>query len=179
MKVIQEYSHYGGSEILKVCFPQIEQEVYSMIADVKVITQKKDRDSDIQDGNPLLSANSQFIQRLTSLGYQELSDQYAVEVPFDEIRPEGEDKEINYTKDKVVVGIQLDNLALVFYNIAQLKSCYNENKADVGVEIVPSHALSKEMSSGVSYGEHLIYDIERLKRHFPAVPVKVILIEED
>jgi hypothetical protein len=35
------------------------------------------------------------------------------------------------------------------------------------------------MSSGVSYGEQLVYDIERLKRHFPAVPVKVILINAD
>jgi len=35
------------------------------------------------------------------------------------------------------------------------------------------------MSSGVSYGEQLVYDIERLKRHFPAVPVKVILIAPD
>jgi hypothetical protein len=33
------------------------------------------------------------------------------------------------------------------------------------------------MSSGVSYGEQLVYDIERLKRHFPAVPIKVMLID--
>jgi hypothetical protein len=32
---------------------------------------------------------------------------------------------------------------------------------------------------GVSYGEQLIYDIERLDRHFPAVPIKVILIDTD
>jgi len=49
----------------------------------------------------------------------------------------------------------------------------------VGVEIVPGHALHEQMSTGVSYGEQLIYDIERLKRHFPAVPVKVILIDID
>jgi hypothetical protein len=35
------------------------------------------------------------------------------------------------------------------------------------------------MSSSVSYGEQLIYDIERLDRHFPAVPIKVILIDRD
>lgn len=50
---------------------------------------------------------------------------------------------------------------------------------EVGVEIVPCHALHEQMSTGVSYGEQLIYDIERLKRHFPAVPVKVILIDID
>lgn len=56
---------------------------------------------------------------------------------------------------------------------------YNENKAEVGIEIVPGHCLQREMSSGVSYGEQLVYDIERLKRHFPAVPVKVLLIDVD
>lgn len=45
------------------------------------------------------------------------------------------------------------------------------------VEIVPCHALHSQMSTGVSYGEQLVYDIERLKRHFPAVPVKVILVD--
>ncbi len=47
----------------------------------------------------------------------------------------------------------------------------------MGVEIVPCHVMHKQMSTGVSYGEQLVYDIERLKRHFPAVPVKVILID--
>jgi hypothetical protein len=37
--------------------------------------------------------------------------------------------------------------------------------------------MHKQMSTGVSYGEQLVYGIERLKRHFPAVPVKVILID--
>ncbi|MBT9143133.1 MAG: hypothetical protein DDT29_01532 [Dehalococcoidia bacterium] len=54
---------------------------------------------------------------------------------------------------------------------------FNENKADVGVEIVPCHAMHKQMSTGVSYGEQLVHDIERLKRNFPGVPVKVILID--
>jgi hypothetical protein len=37
--------------------------------------------------------------------------------------------------------------------------------------------MHKQMSTGVSYGEQLVHDIERLKRNFPAVPVKVILID--
>jgi hypothetical protein len=31
----------------------------------------------------------------------------------------------------------------------------------------------------VSFGEQLINDINRLKRHFPAVPIKLILIAPD
>lgn len=47
----------------------------------------------------------------------------------------------------------------------------------MGVEIVPANSLKRQMYSGVAYGEQLIYDIERLRRHFPAVPIKVILID--
>ena len=67
----------------------------------------------------------------------------------------------------------------MFYDMAKFQYFFNENKADVGVEIVPCHHLHSQMSTGVSYGEQLVYDIERLKRHFPAVPVKVILIDTE
>ncbi|MBN1315863.1 MAG: hypothetical protein JXA42_10360, partial [Anaerolineales bacterium] len=45
-------------------------------------------------------------------------------------------------------------------------------QADAWIEILPCNAFKREMSTGVSYGEDLVYDIERLERHFPAVPVK-------
>jgi len=45
------------------------------------------------------------------------------------------------------------------------------------VEIVPCHFLQRQMSTGVSYGEQLIYDLERLSKNFPSVPVKIILID--
>ena len=33
------------------------------------------------------------------------------------------------------------------------------------------------MSSGVSYGEQLVYDLERLSKNFPSVPVMIILMD--
>ena len=61
--------------------------------------------------------------------------------------------------------------------MAKFQYFFNESKADVGIEIVPTYGLHKQMSTGVSYGEQLNFDIERLRRHFPAVPVKVILVD--
>ena len=82
-------------------------------------------------------------------------------------------------KGTVLVEVQFGKYAFMFYDMAKFQYFFNENKADVGIEIVPCQALKKQMSTGVSYGEQLVYDIERLKRHFPAVPVKVILIDAD
>ena len=36
---------------------------------------------------------------------------------------------------------------------------YNERKAKVGVEIVPCHQLKQQMSTGVAYGEQLVYEL--------------------
>lgn len=86
---------------------------------------------------------------------------------------------MDFVKDRVLVKVQFGKYAFMFYDMAKFQYFFNENRADVGVEIVPCHALHHQMSSGVSYGEQLVSDIERLKRHFPAVPVKVMLIDVD
>ncbi len=65
----------------------------------------------------------------------------------------------------------------MFYDLAKFQYFYNQGKIEVGVEIVPSHFLYRQMSSGVSYGEQLVNDLERLRKNFPSVPVKVILID--
>ena len=107
----------------------------------------------------------------------ELRDTYTITVPNSDVTIPGAFKQIDFVKGKVLVEVQFGKYAFMFYDMAKFQYFFNENKADVGVEIVPCHALHKQMSTGVSYGEQLVYDIERLKRHFPAVPVKVILID--
>ena len=100
-------------------------------------------------------------------------------MPRSDVAIQGSFKQIDFVKGKVLVEVQFGKCAFMFYDMAKFQYFFNENKAEVGVEIIPCHGLKKQMSSGVSYGEQLVYDIERLKRHFPAAPVKVILIDAD
>lgn len=86
-------------------------------------------------------------------------------------------KQIDFVKDRVLVEVQFGKYAFMFYDMAKFQYFFNENRADVGIEIVPCHHLQQQMSTGVAYGEQLIYDIERLKRHFPSLPVYVILVD--
>ena len=123
--------------------------------------------------------NSRFEVAFNRLGFQEIWDQYTITIPNSDIEIKGAFKQVDLVKEKVLVEVQFGKYAFMFYDMAKFQYFFNENKADVGVEIVPCHAMQKEMSSGVSYGEQLVYDIERLKRHFPAVPVKVMLIDID
>ena len=181
MKIVYEYSHLGGSEILKVRYPKYEQELYDVIAMVKA-HRTKIRKEKTKKGRELYSPidmNEQFSKAFQGRGYKELRDTYTITVPNSDIAISGAYKQVDFVKEKVLVEVQFGKYAFMFYDMAKFQYFFNENKADVGIEIVPCHNLHKGMSSGVSYGEQLVYDIERLKRHFPAVPVKVILIDVD
>ena len=179
MKIIYEYSHLGGAEVLQVHYPRIDLEIYEIIQSVEARRLKESKEK-TKMGKMLYAPkdmNIQFKEGFARLGYEELKDTYTIEIPNSDVTISGAYKQIDFVKERVLVEVQFGKYAFMFYDMAKFQYFFNENKADVGVEIVPSHALSREMSSGVSYGEHLVNDIERLKRHFPAVPVKVILIE--
>jgi len=181
MKVVYEYSHLGGSEILKVCFPEIEKDIKEIISEVKGKRIKESKEKTMK-GKMLYSPkdmNQQFKEAFESRGYRELKDIYTITLPNSDIKISNVFKQIDFVKDKGLIEVQFGKYAFMFYDLAKFQYFFNENKAEVGVEIVPCHALHEQMSTGVSYGEQLIYDIERLKRHFPAVPVKVILIDID
>ena len=181
MKVVYEYSHLGGSEILKVRFPEIEKDIKEIISEVKGKRIKESKEKTMK-GKMLYSPkdmNQQFKEAFESRGYRELKDIYTITLPNSDIKISNVFKQIDFVKDKVLIEVQFGKYAFMFYDLAKFQYFFNENKAEVDVEIVPCHALHEQMSTGVSYGEQLIYDIERLKRHFPAVPVKVILIDID
>ncbi len=179
MKVVYEYSHLGGSEILKLRYPEYDREIYEVIAGVMARKTKVSAEKTMR-GRKLYSPrdmNRQFKEAFEARGYRELRDTYTITIPRSNVSIPGAFKQIDFVKEKVLIEVQFGKYAFMFYDMAKFQYFFNENKADVGVEIVPCHTLKKQMSSGVSYGEQLVYDIERLKRHFPAVPVKIILID--
>ena len=123
--------------------------------------------------------NKLFKREFREKGWNELRSYFDIELENYPTIVKHVFKQIDFVKDKVLVEVQLGKYAFMFYDMAKFQYFFNESKAELGVEIVPCHPLKKEMSTGVSYGEQLIYDIERLRRNFPAVPVKIILINVD
>jgi hypothetical protein len=181
MKIVYEYSHLGGSEILQVRYPEINQEIYEVIASVTAARTKVSRER-TRKGELLYAPtdmNRQFRKAFRARGFHELRDRYTIIIPNSDVVIPGAFKQIDFVKERVLVEVQFGKYAFMFYDLAKFQYFFNESKADVGVEIVPCYPLKRQMSTGVSYGEQLVYDIERLKRHFPAVPVKVILIDAD
>lgn len=180
MRKIYEYSHLGGSQILLVDYPDINDEIDETIREVVIARKTKVSREKTMPGRLLYSPrelNKGFKQAFRRRGYRELRDTYTIKLPDYPGEIKGAFKQIDFVKNKVLVEVQFGKYAFMFYDLAKFQYFFNESKADVGVEIVPTYGLHKQMSTGVSYGEQLIFDIERLRRHFPAVPVKIILID--
>lgn len=177
-----EYSHLGGSEILAMRYPEINKEIDQVISSVRVSGKTKVSREKTMRGRLLYSPtemNRSFKQAFRKHGFQEVRLRTPIKIDDRgySIEIGAAFKQIDFVKSKVLVEVQFGKYAFMFYDMAKFQYFFNESQADVGVEIVPCHAMHKQMSTGVSYGEQLVDDIERLRRHFPAVPVKVILID--
>jgi hypothetical protein len=182
LKKVYEYSHLGGSEILQVRYATISTEIDDVIAGIKNVPKTKKSEEKTKGGRMLYSPkwlNRAFSAGLNARGFHELELPFEVRLPNYPVVIKNAFKQIDFVKDRVLAEVQFGKYAFMFYDMAKFQYFYNEEKADVGVEIVPCRGLSKHMSTGVSYGEQLVGDIRRLRRHFPAVPIKVILIDVD
>ena len=182
MKVKYEYSHLGGKQILLVDNPEIYQEIHEIIKSVSDIKKTKISKEKTKHNKLLYSPkdlNLCFKKAFHKKDFKEIRDKYDIQIPNSTKIIKGSYKQIDFVKNKILVEVQFGKYAFMFYDMAKFQYFFNEHKANVGVEIVPCHNLQQQMSTGVSYGEQLVYDIERLKRHFPAVPVYVILVDLD
>lgn len=180
MYKVFEYSHLGGAEILQVRFPQINEEIDAAIAAIADVTRTKRSEEKTRKGRLLYSPkdlNRRFRDEFRKFGFRELRDSFDIEIPGHPYKIKGNYKQVDFAKDGVLCEVQFGKYFSMFYDLAKFQYFFNEAGCEVGVEIVPTHRLKTQMSTGVAYGEQLVFDITRLRRHFPAVPVKVILID--
>lgn len=180
MDIIYSYSHLGGEEILLVRHPEIHAEINHVIESIPNPGRTKESKEKTMKGRMLYSPkdiNSQFKQRFNDKGWNELKNIYDIEIPEYPHKIKNAFKQCDFFKPPVLIEVQFGKYAFMFYDLAKFQYFYNINKISVGVEIVPCHFLQKQMSSGVSYGEQLVYDLERLSKNFPSVPVRIILID--
>lgn len=181
MKVVYTYSHLGGAEILQLRFPSVDLAIGEAIEATGNDFVSKVSEEDTTFGKLLYSPkaiNAAFRTEFQSRGFKELKRRVKPNVPgWDTSELQTGTKQIDFARDRVLVEVQLGKYFAMFYDMAKLEYFYRNDDADVGVEIVPSYRLAKEMSSGVGRGEMLVTDIIGLQRQFPTFPVKVIFIE--
>ncbi len=178
MKIACEFSHLGGSEILEQRYPELDKEIYevinSVVGEKNKVSKEKNRIGKLLYSPKAFKA--EFKNYFESFDFEDLVHHYEYRICNSNKKVTGY-KKIDFFKDNVAVQVQFGKYSFMTYDLAKFQYFFNENKIDLGIEIVPSYLLQKEMSSGMGYGEQLISDIKLLKNNFPMAPVKIIVVD--
>lgn len=70
-------------------------------------------------------------------------------------------REMDFIKNRLGVEVQFGKYAFMVYNVCAKMTIFHKlDLIDVGIEIVPVKAFADEMSTGVSYFEQFVWDLE-------------------
>lgn len=179
------YSFNHGQEALTCRYPTELEEVKQVIAAVDGIKCKtKTSREKTMPGRTLYSPralNKAFVQEFGVRGWKkhqvqcDYSTEYYVPgfIPNDFSR--GAFREIDFVKNRVGVEVQFGKYAFMVYNVcAKMTIFHNLGVIDAGIEIVPIKRLTEEMSTGVSYFEQFVWDLEHRGVADIDIPVLVL-----
>lgn len=84
-------------------------------------------------------------------------------------------REMDFVKNRVGVEVQFGKYAFMVYNVcAKMTIFHKMGVIDVGIEIVPIKLFAEEMSTGVSYFEQFVWDLEHRGVADIDIPVLVL-----
>ena len=87
-------------------------------------------------------------------------------------------RDMDFVKDDLGVEVQFGKYSFMVYNVcAKMTIFRNLGLISCGIEIVPVKALALEMSSGVSYFEQFVWDLE--SRGVADIDIPVLIIGID
>ena len=82
---------------------------------------------------------------------------------------------MGFVKNRVGVKVQFGKYAFMVYNVcAKMTIFHKMDVIDVGVEIVPLKDFANEMSTGVSYFEQFVWDLEHRGAADIDIPVLIL-----
>jgi hypothetical protein len=87
-------------------------------------------------------------------------------------------REMDYVKDKLGIEVQFGKYAFMVYNVCAKMTIFSKlGHIDAGIEIVPVKEFADQMSTGVSYFEQFIWDLE--KRGVADIDIPVLILGID
>lgn len=84
-------------------------------------------------------------------------------------------RDMDFVKEKLGIEVQFGKYSFMVYNVcAKMTIFRNLGHINAGVEIVPVKELAEQMSTGVSYFEQFVWDLEQRGVSNIDVPVLII-----
>jgi hypothetical protein len=202
MKIAKKHSHLNGEEWLLVHEKDTYQEILDVIQAIDAekcrtkISKEKTR-----QGKALYSPvelNVEFGRHFASLGWESTRYSYYVAHNFEQLEAmanmslkeqkqylldQGAEAIFSYNqtdhvKHRIAIEVQFGKYAFVAYDLfVKHLAFYTGRIINVGIEILPTKAMQKGMSSGIAYYEGELHNILRHGRSNPPVPLVIIGLE--
>jgi hypothetical protein len=190
MIIAAQCSFAGGVKAVKTRFPKLLDEVYEAIHFVDARQHKtKVSKEKTMPGQMLYSPNLlnvAFKDYLYPRGWQSIrvGCDYATTHYLNNYkirRPNrGAFREMDFVKEKLGVEVQFGKYSFMVYNVAAKMTIFRNLKyIQCGIEIVPVKAFAEDMSSGVSYFEQFVWDLETRGVSNIDIPVMILGIDVD
>ncbi len=170
MRIQGIYSFNKGKEIIERAHPQLVIEIQEIILSIDASQYKnKESKEKTMKGKMLFSPrrlNKAFKLEFEKAGWNKVrvpcdySRNYYV-TSYNGSNTRGAFREMDFVKDKLGVELQFGKYAFMVYNVCAKMTIFNKlNHIKYGIEIVPIKELAESMSTGVSYFEQFVWDLE-------------------
>lgn len=185
MKIVGVYSFNGGENAVKKRYANELDEVKNILTriDAGNYKTKTSKEKTMRD-KILYSPRS--LNKVISDGFLELGwekkrvfcnypTQYYTEGYESPRVSRGAFREMDFIKNNLGVEVQFGKYSFMVYNVcAKMTIFHNMGFIDVGIEIVPVKELADDMSSGVSYFEQFVWDLEQRGVSDIDIPVLIL-----
>lgn len=166
------YSFNRGKEVVEVGYPAELNEVKQVIAAIDVVQHRTKISREKTMSGRILynprSLNRAFREEFEARGWTkcrvvcEYSPAHYTSGFTNTASSKGAFREMDFVKNRVGVEVQFGKYAFMVYNVCAKMTIFHKLGAiDVGIEVVPIKLFADEMSTGVSYFEQFVWDLEQ------------------
>ncbi|QKZ15912.1 BglII/BstYI family type II restriction endonuclease [Spirosoma sp. KUDC1026] len=190
MRIAGIYSFNGGKEFVEENFPEQLAELKAAIKaiDASKAKTKKSKEQTMV-GKMLYSPdalNKAFRTQLPKPRWKNVrekceykpnyyEDDYATPI----VKKAHPFRDMDFVKDKLGIEVQFGKYSFMVYNVcAKMTIFKNLGHIIAGIEVVPVKELADEMSTGVSYYEQFVWDLENRGVSNIDIPVMIIGIAQ-
>ena len=189
MRIAGIYSFNNGKDEVEKHYPDLLAEVKEVVAAVDASQHKTKRSTEkTMMGQMLFSPRS--LNQAFKAAFAVKTAWTTIRVPCTyptthyledytiRTKNRGAFREMDFVKDKLGIEVQFGKYAFMVYNVCAKMTIFHKlGFINHGIEIVPVKAFAEEMSTGVSYFEQFIWDLESRGVSNIDIPVMVVGID--
>jgi hypothetical protein len=188
VKIVATYSFKGGQAVIQGKYKHLFGDVVEAVRMVPAEAHRTKRSLEKTMSGRMLfnprSMNKAFSTVFNEKGWEKkkVPSTYSLDYYVPGYKPtnqaRGAFREMDFVKEKLGVEVQFGKYAFMVYNVcAKMTIFHNLGFIDTGIEIVPVKGFADGMSTGVSYFEQFVWDLENRGVADIDIPVLILGID--